>query len=388
MTLQELTLILVGATVCVALVSWRSAPAVTVALLSGLVGAVAGYQVVTADGPEGAPVDVAWWFSVGFGAGAIYGAAVTRRRERGVWPMRRWAVTVLLLAPFECVALALALQVACPLYVQEGICQFGANDLLGGWITGDVFLFAVDLVVLAELFWFAPGRSRGQALEGEARSQPSTARQLALAGVWVGIAIGVLAWALTRPSELEAWRSAQPDAESVAPNLLDPAPNPTESTSGCPRFFEVDRMRVPSFDPSRVRWLGGHAPRWLPADFGLVDWTFSEEDWDADGGVIVPASAAVWAGGDCQAVALILFGGNPDSRRLDRHFTVVDEVGDWTVLAGPGCGRSAIADEACLRYVAWSTEERGHGNGVLGLRLEVSGVDRETADRIALGIPV
>jgi hypothetical protein len=146
-------------------------------------------------------------------------------------------------------------------------------------------------------------------------------------------------------------------------------------------------MRVSSFDPSRVRWLEGHAPRWLPADFGLVEWTFSEEDWYAAEGDVT-ASAGVWAGGDCQAVALILFGGNPDSRRLDRHFTVVDEVGDWTVLAGPGCGRSAIADEACLRYVAWSTEERGHGNGVLGLRLEVSGVDRETADRIALGIPV
>jgi hypothetical protein len=89
-------------------------------------------------------------------------------------------------------------------------------------------------------------------------------------------------------------------------------------------------------------------------------------------------------------VALILFGGNQDSRRLDRHLTVVDEVGEWAVLAGPGCGRSAIADEACrrYRYVAWSTEERGNGKRVLGLRLKVSGVDRETGDRIALGIPV
>ncbi len=210
MSLQELTLILVSATVCVALVSWRGAPAVMVALLSGLAGAVAAYHVVTADGPEGAPAEIALWFSVGLVAGAIYGAAATRRRERGTWPMRWWAVTVLLVAPLACVALTLALQDACPLYVQEGICDFGGTDVLGGWITAVVFLFAVDLLVLAMLFWFAPGRSCGQALEGEARSQPSTARQLALAGL-ARHRIGV--WA-SRTSELEAWRSAQPDAES------------------------------------------------------------------------------------------------------------------------------------------------------------------------------
>jgi hypothetical protein len=104
--------------------------------------------------------------------------------------------------------------------------------------------------------------------------------------------------------------------------------------------------------------------------------------------VTVSTSAGVWAGGGCREAALTLFAGDPGSPRLDRLYTVVDEVGEWAVLAGPGCGRSAIADEACLRYVAWSTEERGDGNGVLGLRLEVSGVDRQTGDRIALGIPV
>ncbi len=102
----------------------------------------------------------------------------------------------------------------------------------------------------------------------------------------------------------------------------------------------------------------------------------------------VSASSGVWAGEGCREVALTLFEGDPDSPRMDRLYTVVDEVGEWAVLAGPGCGRSAIADGSCLRYVAWAPEERGDENGVLGLRLEVSGVDRDTGDRIALGIPV
>jgi hypothetical protein len=74
---------------------------------------------------------------------------------------------------------------------------------------------------------------------------------------------------------------------------------------------------------------------------------------------------------------------------LDRLYSVVDKVDGWNVVAGPQCKRAATADASCLHYLAWSHEERGEVRGrILGLRLQMSGIDRATGDRIALGIPV
>ncbi|MGZ8631587.1 MAG: hypothetical protein ACXWZF_11580 [Actinomycetota bacterium] len=389
MTLQELAWILVAATVGGALLAWRTAPAVTFALLSGLVGAIAACRVAWIYGPEGVPAEVASWFSVGLLVGAIFGTALTRRRERGTRPMSRWAVAVLLSAPFACVAFTFSLQDACPLYVQAGICDFMGADLMGGWITSVVFLFAIDLLVITVLLWFAPGPSKGRTAEGEAaRPQPASSGRLVIAGAWIAVATTILVVAFTRPSELEAWRSAQPDAESFAPNLLDPVPE--EPVGGCPPFGNDDRLFRTGFDPERVQWLDGHVPRWLPDDFGLVDWVISEEDLDEDAGDWIESqSVGVWADRSCRRVSLVLFEANPDSPRLDRNYSVVDEVGDWAVMTGPKCKRSAIADDSCLQYFAWSYEERGERGGtVLGLQLHMQGIDRDVGDRIALGIPV
>ncbi len=390
MPLQELTWILLAVTAGLAFLAWRTVPAVTVALLSGLVGAVAAYQVVAADGPEGVPAEVAWWFSVGLVAGAIYGAAATRRRGRGSWPMRGWAVAVLLLAPLACVALTLVLQEACPLYVQEGICDFGGADVLGGWIAGVVVFFAVDLLVIAMLLWFAPGPSRGGQGEGNSRAQARSIRGIASASAWTAAAIAVLVVAFARPSELEAWRSAQPDSESFAPNLLAPVPAPDGAIEGCSSFVSRDHSFDVAFDPEQVQWLEGHVPRWLPDDFGLVDYDTSEYRWDPQEGESTPThSVGVWGDGACRRVSLVLFGSVRDDRRMDRLYSVVDRVGEWVVVEGRGCEASAITAGSCLHYLARSDDERSaNGERVLGLGLQMSGIDRETGDRIALGIPV
>ena len=389
MSLHELALILVALTVGGALLAWRTAPAITVALLSGLVGAVSTARVTWLDGPEGLPGEVALWFSLGLWVGAILGAAISRRSEFGKRPMARWAASVLLAAPFACVALTLSLQDACPLYVETGICDYMGNDLLGGWITGVVFFFAIDLLVITTPLWFAPGPSSGRAADGEtARSECAGVGRLAIGFAWVVLAVAILAVAFTRHSELEAWRAAQSDAESFAPNLL--AAPLREPVFGCP-FAARGGGHLPGggLDPERGQWLDGHAPRWLPDDFGLVDWLVAENGWYPDvGNAILSQSVGVWGDGGCRRVSLALFWGNPHAPRFGHLYTVVDEVGDWDIIAGPGCKRPPTADNSCLHYVAWSNEERGEGERVLGLRLQMAGIDRETGDRIALGIPV
>lgn len=391
MSLQELTWILGALAVAGALLAWRTAPAVAVALLSGLVGAIAAGRVSWTDGPEGIPGEVAFWFSLGLWVGAIFGAAISRRAEPGTRPMARWAVALLLTAPLACVALTLSLQDACPLYVQWGICDFMGTDVLGGWITGVVFIFAIDLLVLSVLLGFAPGPSRGRRMESEAaRSRPASAGRIAMVCAWIGLAVAILVVAFTRPTELEAWRASQPDAESFAANLLAPAPL-GDPVFGCPSV-ESDGGHLPrgGLDPERGQWLDGHAPRWLPEDFGLVDWLVAEDGWDPGvGDAIYSQSVGVWADGGCRRVSLALFWGDPHAPRLDRLYSVVDEVGGWNVVAGPQCKRAATADGSCLHYLAWSHDERGEGRGrVLGLRLQMLGIDRDVGDRIALGIPV
>jgi hypothetical protein len=80
-----------------ALLAWRRAPAVTVALATGLASAMIAYAIARGDGPRGVPAVVTEWFSF---------------------------------------------------------------DLRGGRITGVVGLIALDLVAIAVLLWFAPGPAR------------------------------------------------------------------------------------------------------------------------------------------------------------------------------------------------------------------------------------
>ena len=175
-------------------------------------------------------------------------------------------------------------------------------------------------------------------------------------------------------SFLEGWRLAQPDAASFAPNLLDPAPD----QEGCSQP-SVRGRTFPTRDgfgrggpgsAGRLDWLDGHVPRWLPDGFGLVEW----RTWRM--------SVGTWADGRCRSVRLVLFEGEPESP------PVLDRVGDWGVVAGSS-GLEPARGGPYVRYLAWSFEEHGAGAGeVLGLYLEVLGMDRADADRVAMGIPV
>ncbi|MEO8476768.1 MAG: hypothetical protein ABI572_06915 [Actinomycetota bacterium] len=160
MTLRIIVQVLAVLVVLGALVAWRSAPAVTVALVVGLAAAVVTYVVVRADGPRGVPAAAAEGFSVGIVVGGLLGLALTRRRARGTWPMRRDALWLLVATPFAAAALLLSVQEACPLYVTRGagLCYYDV-DLMGGWAAGVAFLFVVDMGILAGLLWLAPGPS-------------------------------------------------------------------------------------------------------------------------------------------------------------------------------------------------------------------------------------
>ncbi len=393
MSLELLAMILAATVVIVAVLAIRTAPAVTVALLSGLVGAVASYRVASLDGPEGVPLVVAAWFSFGLMLGAIVGATVTRHPEPGTWPMKQRGLNLLLWAPWLCITLAVVLQLrgVCPLYANGGICDFGGVDLGGGWITPVVILFAIDLLVLVALVWSSPGRRDRTTEDAEqSRSRLGSAVRLVIAGVWIVLALGTLAVAFTRPSELEAWRAAQPDAERFAPNLLDPVPGDERAVGGCRSVAIRDGAFDRAFEVERVRWLEGHVPGWLPDAFGLAEYAMSEDRWDDSEDEYIASSArGAWSDGACRRVSLTLFGAVRDHERFNRLYSVVDEIGDWVVVAGRGCFRSTVADGGCLHYVAFSDEERSADNDrIVGLSLQMSGVDRDVGDKIALAIPV
>jgi len=177
------------------------------------------------------------------------------------------------------------------------------------------------------------------------------------------------------PSELESWRSAQSGAEHFAENLLDPAPQLVPSCGPLPATYPSDGFgRGGAGAPGRLGWLDGHVPGWLPDGFGLVRW----QNWKV--------SLGEWRGEGCGQVRLVLFEGNPNNPRWPRVLPVDDRVGDWA-LTEQSC--SDPGSRPCLLYLAWSPEERGaNENEVLGLYLQVRGIDRDEADRIATAIPV
>ena len=205
-------------------------------------------------------------------------------------------------------------------------------------------------------------------------------RSGAMIGAIVGIVILVLAgmqFSSLLPLDrawLIAWRADQAEAETetFAPNLLSSAPQecalPTDVGDDHDSLGRSERARPP--------WLEGHVPRWLPSGFGLLAWSLPP------GG-----TAGVWTDDRCRQIRLVLFEGKPESMRWNR-FPVADRVGDWAVLAKP-CASHHAAEAPCLEYLTWSPRVPGEGEGeVLGLRLQMRGLDRDEGDRIALGIPV
>lgn len=178
-------------------------------------------------------------------------------------------------------------------------------------------------------------------------------------------------------AHLIGWRMGQADVESFAPNLLAPVPA-AQNCPAAPLSAVLGRDgfgRGGAGATGRLHWLEGHVPRWLPNGFGLVSW----DNWRL--------SIGEWRDESCRQIRLVLFEGNPDSPRWDRY-PVLDQIGDWAVIAAPCEGRR-IPEASCLGYLAWSPEERGAGEGeILGLHLQMLGIDRYEGDRIALGIPV
>jgi hypothetical protein len=162
---------------------------------------------------------------------------------------------------------------------------------------------------------------------------------------------------------LDIWRSRQPDAASFAPNLL--APVSPVCPGAAPAFGRDPGFRYP--DSHSSTWLDGHVPRWLPDDFGILTW------WD------VGPFGGQWADRGCGLVRLTLEEGEWAPKRPLLARDDVDRIGHWYVWERL-CPRRVGRNGPCLVYRA------GFQSG--GLVLWTWGLDRDVADRIALGISV
>jgi hypothetical protein len=133
-------------------ISWRYAPAVTVACCAGLaIGGLALYVVLHHPQPD-APTTVALAASAGIGLGGLIGLLATPRGDAR--SLRRAGVASLTIAPCVGAALAVSLEAACPMYVvgaKAGLCRYGI-DVLGGWLGPTAALAVVDVVVIGLLF--------------------------------------------------------------------------------------------------------------------------------------------------------------------------------------------------------------------------------------------
>jgi hypothetical protein len=152
-------IVIVLSAVCLglAVVVRTTAPAVSLALMGLLAGGIAGFLAENADGPKSVPMTVAASAAAGVGIVGLVGLIAARGRPpaRGT---RRAALLVLLATPFAGAALTFALQAACPLYVngrRSGYCNFMQDDLLGGWVSGVVFLFVAAELWLALMLFIA-----------------------------------------------------------------------------------------------------------------------------------------------------------------------------------------------------------------------------------------
>lgn len=134
------------------------APAVTFSLFGAVVGAFIGYAANIADGRHGVPADVAAWATCALLVAGVVGLLAVRARASRR-SLRRAAVAVLVALPFGAAVLAFLLLDACPLYVTDraGYC-YHEVDVLGGWISGVVALFVVDVMAIAVLLLLSTKR--------------------------------------------------------------------------------------------------------------------------------------------------------------------------------------------------------------------------------------
>jgi len=148
--LLGIALVLVAASLAGTLLLVSRAPAVSLALVGGVVGGLCGFYYGSRHDPKGVPADVAVWATCGLVALGLIGLLVTPRGQARF--LRRAAAGVILIAPLAAASLAAVLVQACPLYVTDhaGFC-FHEIDVLGGWISQVVVLFILDAAALAIL---------------------------------------------------------------------------------------------------------------------------------------------------------------------------------------------------------------------------------------------
>jgi hypothetical protein len=110
----------------------------------------------------GAPAYTAVGASIGLLTSGIAGLLLTRARPPARF-LRRGGFLALASTPFAAAALALLLQIACPLYVygkHSGFCNYQEEDLLGGWLSGVIVAFAFDAIVVATLLFISAAQAR------------------------------------------------------------------------------------------------------------------------------------------------------------------------------------------------------------------------------------
>jgi hypothetical protein len=137
----------------IAAVWMRRAPAVTLALVGAVIGGVVGFVIGDADGPAQAPSFAAGGASVGAFLNGLVAIALTAPRPPSR-SLRRAAAIVAALTPIGVIAIAALVQLACPLYVTgrgTGWCNYRDADVLGGWASEVVALFALDAVLIVGL---------------------------------------------------------------------------------------------------------------------------------------------------------------------------------------------------------------------------------------------
>jgi hypothetical protein len=158
----------------------RRAPAVSLAVFGGILGAVGGFLVGNADGPAEVPAYMAVGASVGLFANGGLGMLATNARPPSA-PLRQAAWVTLIAGPLVAGVLTMLMQVACPLYVtgkRSGFCNYQEVDVLGGWLSGVIVAFLLDA-------WFVTGLllvSARQARRSEDAMDPKWRRLAAGAG--------------------------------------------------------------------------------------------------------------------------------------------------------------------------------------------------------------
>ncbi len=152
----------VASCVAVGMFLLRRAPAVSLALLGGVVGALVGFAVGNADGPAEVPAYSAVGASAGLVVAGLIGILLVPSRPPSRVLNRAAAIT-LAVAPFAAAGMTLLLQLACPPYVMgrgSGFCNYQGVDVLGGWVSGVIVAFVFDALFVAALLFASAGRAR------------------------------------------------------------------------------------------------------------------------------------------------------------------------------------------------------------------------------------